>query len=137
MEIYIKAILEYRKLRTELERIVNLWAKVENKVGLDNWNELSISDINYADADIVVTVVETDNEDGYFTYRVPKDILFDDDLIKKWIKDLVYKKIIGNNNFNLELIDDKEIEINRLKKEIEELKESYIDINNVNWDEIL
>lgn len=137
MEIYIKTILEYRKLKDELEKIVNWWAKAENNVGLDKWNELKITDINYADLELVATVVETGNEDGYFTYRIPKDILYDNDEIKKWIKNQVHKKIIGNNKFNIELIDDKEYEIEKLKGEIKELKESYIDIDTVIWDDVL
>lgn len=137
MEIYIEAILEYRKLKDELEKIVSWWAQAENNAGLDKWNELKITDISYADLDLVATVVETDNEDGYFTYRVPKDILYDNDEIKKWIKDQVHKKIIGSNKFNIELIEDKTYEIEKLNKEIEELKDSLIDINNLHWDDVL
>ncbi|MCH5167378.1 MAG: hypothetical protein J1F35_05735 [Erysipelotrichales bacterium] len=136
METYIKTIIEYREIKNELEKIVNQWAKVENKVGLDNWNDLKVTDISYNDCEFIATVLETNNEYGYFTYYVPKDILYDNKAIKKWIKDKVYQKIIGDNRFNIELIDDKEIEIENLKKEIEELKKSHIDIDNVNWEEV-
>ena len=136
MEIYIKAILEYRKLKDELEKIVNCWAQAENKVGLDDWNELKITDINYADAEIIATVIEKNNEEGYFTYQVPKDILFDNNEIKKWIKDQVRKKVISDNKYNIELIDEKVTEIENLKREIEEIKESNIDANNIDWEEV-
>ena len=137
MDKYFKAIDKYRELKDEVEKIANWWAKAENNIGLDNWNELRVTDLNYAELDIVARVEETGKVDEYFTYRVPKDILFNDEEIKKWIKDLVKKKAIGTNKHNLEEIDDKECEIEKLKKEIEELKKSQVDINYICWDEIL
>lgn len=137
MDKYINVIEKYNELKNEVEKIVNWWAKAENNIGLDNWNKLKVTDINYADLDIVVRVEEDGKIDEYFTYRVPKDILFDDEKIKKWIKELVNKKAIGTNKHNLEEIDDKEYEIEKLKKEIEELKKTHIDLDNIVWNDIL
>lgn len=137
MDKYFKAIDKYREIKDEVEKIANWWAKAENNIGLDNWNELRVTDLNYAELDIVARVEETGKIDEYFTYRVPRDILFDDEEIKKWIKDLVKKKAIGTNKHNLEEIDDKEYEIEKLKKEIEELKKSHIDIDYICWNDIL
>lgn len=137
MDKYINIIEKYNKIKDEVEKIANWWAKAENNIGLDNWNELRVTDLNYADLDIIAKVEEIGKIDEYFTYRIPKDILFDDEEIKKWIKDLIKKKAIENNKRNIEEIDDKECEIEELKKEIEELKKSHINIDYVCWNDIL
>lgn len=136
MKEYVQAIDKYRELKEAVEKVINLWKQVETNIGLDEWGELTITNIEYRNANIIAKVIE-ENKEGYCYYNIPENILFDKEESKKWIKDQLHKKIIGNNKYIVDTIDDNEYEIEKLKNEIEELKRSYIDIDNLNWDEIL